>query len=74
MRAFRVMVMVGGYSETHTDLLESEEAKALATELREDFPDMVYYIEPYEYEEKEERTYNENACDGWEDIYPLDDY
>jgi hypothetical protein len=49
MLAFRVIVMVGGYSEIHTDLLG------------------------YEYEEKEERTYNENACDGWEDIYPLDE-
>ena len=74
MRAFRVMVEVRGYFETHTDELECEQAEALATELREDFPDMVYYIEPYEYEEREERTYNENACDGWEDIYPLDDY
>jgi hypothetical protein len=35
---------------------------------------MVYYVERYEYEEKEERTYNEDACDGWEDIYPLDEY
>jgi hypothetical protein len=31
-------------------------------------------LEPYEYKEKEERTYNEDACDGWEDIYPLDEY
>ncbi len=68
MLAFRVIVMVGGYSEIHTDLLGCEEAEALATELRGDFPDMVYYVERYEYEEKEERTHNENACDGWEDI------
>jgi hypothetical protein len=74
MLAFRVIVMVGGYSETHTDLLGYEEAEALAKELTEDFPDMVYYVESYEYEEKQERVYNENACDGWEDIYPLDEY
>lgn len=77
MMAYRIMVEVRGYFETHTDELEYDEASELMSNLKSYFPDDVYRIEPYEYEEKEEkeeRTYNENAVDGWEDIYPLDDY
>jgi len=73
MRAFRVMVEVRGYFETHTDELNYEDASQLLSDLKSYFPDKLYMLEPYEYEEKEERVYNEDACDGWEDIYPLDE-
>ncbi len=68
------MVEVRGYFETHTDELNYEDASQLLSDLKSYFPDKLYMLEPYEYKEKEERTYNEDACDGWEDIYPLDEY
>jgi hypothetical protein len=37
-----------------------------------DFPDSDWIIEDDDCEpQQEERYYDENACDGWEDIYPL---
>jgi hypothetical protein len=38
------------------------------------FPDLQYWIQPHDEDDDEEdepRHYNENACDGWEDIYKL---
>ncbi len=72
---YKVVVEVEGYFDTHTDRLDYEEARELLSNLKSYFPDRLYGLRSYEYEyeEKEERTYNENACDGWEDIYPLDE-
>lgn len=39
------------------------------------FPDLDYWIQPHDDDddrEEEPRYYNENACDGWEDIYSYD--
>jgi hypothetical protein len=71
---FNVMVIVNGYSEIHTEYLSQDEAEKLADELREMFPEYQYYSQQVEYVEKVERHYNENAVDGWEDLYPDKDY
>jgi hypothetical protein len=45
--------------------------------LRELFPQYYYYkefVEVVEEFDDEERHYNENAVDGWEDMYPDRDY
>jgi hypothetical protein len=56
--------------EESNELTKADADKELAR-YQEFFPDTIYYIEPYEYTEpKEERHYNENAVDGWEDMYP----
>ena len=63
--------------QEHTDGLTFEEATDMAEEYKAMFPNTDYYpSQDYEYAEKEEREnrfYNSNACDGWEDIYPLDE-
>ena len=71
---WNVMVVEDGYSEIHTEDLTQEDAEKLAEELNEVFRDYQYYVERVEYIEKEERHYNENAVDGWEDMYPDRDY
>jgi hypothetical protein len=71
---WNVIVILNGWHETHTEDLTQEDAEKLADELNELFPDNQYYTERVEYVEKEERHYNENAVDGWEDIYPDRDY
>jgi hypothetical protein len=36
--------------------------------------DQDFWVEPYEpVPYKEPRVYNNNAVDGWEDLYPLDE-
>ena len=74
---YNVMVIVDGYSEIHTADLTQEDAEKVANMLNEMFPDYTYYVdlvEDAEKIEKMERLYNENAVDGWEDIYPDRDY
>jgi hypothetical protein len=72
---YKVMCIANGYAELHTDDFDTiEEAQKLTDSLTAYFPDYEYYIERYEYEEpKEKREYNENAIDGWEDMYPTKD-
>jgi hypothetical protein len=70
---WNVMVIEYGYGEIHTENLTQEDAEQLAQELSETFPDYQYYAERVEYVEKVERHYNENAIDGWEDLYPTRD-
>jgi hypothetical protein len=64
-----------GYFETHTDDMTYDEAVERHTELSEYFPDISYHVEPYEHVEQEEnrRVYNNNAIDGWNDLYPSRD-
>jgi hypothetical protein len=67
------MVIVDGYCEIHTADLSEDEAEKLSDELKEMFPDYNYYVDlvmDADKVEKVERYYNENAVDGWEDIYP----
>ena len=71
---WNVMVIEDGYSEIHTEDLTQEDAEKLSDELSEMFPDYQYYVSRVEYVEKIERYYNNNAVDGWEDIYPDRDY
>ena len=67
------MVIEDGYGEIHTEDLTQEDAEQLAQKLSETFPDYQYYAERVERVEKVERHYNENAIDGWEDLYPTRD-
>lgn len=57
--------------DTHTDGLTFDEAVNLAAKLNETFNSISYMAEPDpEYgEEKPQRHYNNNAVDGWEDLF-----
>lgn len=65
-------------SVIHTKWLTLKEANELQDDLKETFPESNFWIELHLNEkpqEEEERHYNEDAVDGWEDIYPdRDDY
>lgn len=64
-----------GYPYEEKNEMTFDEANSEMTRYKELFPDVDYYIEPYEYTEPEpERVYNERAVDGWEDMYPDRDY
>jgi hypothetical protein len=71
---WNVMVIEDGYSEIHTKDLSEIDAEKLVDKLRELFPQYYYYKDIVEVIEYVERHYNENAVDGWEDIYPDRDY
>lgn len=73
MKMYKLMESDGmGYFNTHTKWLTWEEAVSMREEHVKDFPDSDWIIEDDDSEpQQEERYYNENACDGWEDIYPL---
>lgn len=66
-----------GY-EDHTDDMTYDEATDLECDLTSYFPNQQFMVVPYEHVEKEEnsRVYNNNAIDGWNDLYPSseDDY
>ena len=60
-----------GCSHIEQDGIESEvEANQELKHYESCWQDGEYYVEHYEYEHKEERIYNTNAVDGWEDMYP----
>ena len=72
-----VMVIEDGYPEIHTKDLSEIDADELVDKLRELFPQYYYYkefVEVVEEFDDEERHYNNNAVDGWEDLYPDRDY
>lgn len=71
---WNVMVIVNGYDEVHTEDLSEQGADELVKRLKNFFPDNDYYVEMVERVKKVERHYNENAVDGWEDMYPDRDY
>ena len=59
------------YGEDHTTQLTFKEASELMSNLEEMFPNEQYSIQPDEYlEPKEVKYYNNNAVDGWEDMFP----
>ena len=60
-----------GYFNTHTEWLTIEEAESMRDEHAKDFPESDWIIEQQDDEPPNERHYNEDACDGWEDIYPI---
>lgn len=65
------MQFVEGFGELHTDGLTSEDADELYNRLMRFFPNDSFYVESYIIEDKyDERVYNENAVDGWEDMFP----
>jgi hypothetical protein len=68
---YKLLESDGGHFNTHTDMLSLDEAILMRDRHRDYFPNSEWQIEQYEHEEKEERHYNEKACDGWEDIYPI---
>ena len=71
---YRVMwVSPQGDAEVNSDGFSTfNEAEKYFEELSDDFIDEIYYVESYTHVE---RTYaNPNAVDGWEDMYPLDEY
>ena len=71
---YRVMwVNEEGYGEVNSDgFYTIKEAEEYCEGLLSDFKDEDYYIESYTHVE---RTYaNPNAVDGWEDMYPLNEY
>ena len=60
-------------SVIHTKWLTLKEANELQDQLKELFPESNFWIEFHldeKPQENEEGYYNENAVDGWEDIYP----
>ena len=69
MELYKVMNETN-YPEEHTTQLNHSDAVELVAELEEMFPNEQYSIWPDEYiESKEIRHYNNNAVDGWEDLY-----
>jgi hypothetical protein len=61
-----------GYSITHSTRHSSHYANKEKARLSFLYPNLTYYLAlspPYE-EEDDERVYNENAVDGWEDMFP----
>jgi hypothetical protein len=74
MQLYKVMNETN-YPEEHTTQLNQSEAVELVAKLEERFPDEQYSIWPDEYvEPNEARYYNDNAVDGWEDMYPSYEY
>ena len=69
MELYKVMNETN-YPEEQTTQLNHSDAVELVAELEEMFPNEQYSIWPDEYiESKEVRHYNNNAVDGWEDLY-----
>jgi hypothetical protein len=58
---------------THTNGLDLDTAYEILEQLTNTFPHKEFYISPdYDYEDRlkeEERVYNNNAVDGWEDLF-----
>lgn len=71
MKNWRLMQSDGeGYFDTHTDGLSEESAREMLARHQKCFPNTDWYIEEYTEEPREERTHNESAVDGHEDLYP----
>ena len=60
-----------GYFNSHTEWLSKEEAEKLRDHYAKTFPDLVFIIEPHDVgdEPYEEDIRNDNAVDGWEDLF-----
>lgn len=71
-KLWKLMESNGGYSVIHSKGLSEDEADIMRDEYAEMFPDSDWWTQVHDEDddkEEEERHYNENACDGWEDIY-----
>jgi len=62
------------WPEEHTTQLSLEQANELLKDLEDTFPNEQYSIWIDKYEPKKERRYNNNAIDGWEDMFPSYDW
>lgn len=71
---FRVMWVNpdGGSLMNADDFNTEKEAQEYCDDLAKDFPDQEYFVQPYY--KKIRPNYNTRAVDGWEDIYPLNEY
>lgn len=56
----------GEMNQDNFDTVKS--AEEYCSELKEQFIEEEYYVEPYE--KRIPLIYNENAVDGWEDLHP----
>jgi len=58
---------------THTSGLTLDQAYEMVADLNNTFPHKQFFISPdYDYEDRlkeEQRVYNNNAVDGWEDLF-----
>jgi hypothetical protein len=76
VQLFKVMESAEGYSVAHTEWLTLDEADALFCDLTDKFPEYDSWIQHHtdlevaEYRNQENRIYNNNAVDGWEDMFP----
>jgi hypothetical protein len=68
---YKIMENSERFGQEHTTNLTFEEAHELLNRLQDYFPDIDYWIEQYREENKKPQHYNNNAIDGWEDLYPL---
>ncbi len=61
-----------GYFNAHTEWLTKQEAEQLLEHYVNTYPDIVWMIEPHDEGDKpyEEEIRNDNAVDGWEDMFP----
>ena len=73
---FKLMEIVDGYCEVHTEWLTKEEADEMLQRHSECFPDIHFYTQQHDGSETPlDKTYRvtpSDACDGWEDIYSHD--
>lgn len=65
-----MLIEVNGYESCHTKGLTKQEADEMRDHYAKLFPNLDYLVR--QDEEYEPKHYNENACDGWEDIYNYD--
>ncbi len=70
MKYLYKVMNVTNYPEEHTTQLSFNDANELLGNLEEMFPDEQYSVWPDKHKEfKEVRSYNNNAVDGWEDLF-----
>ena len=72
MSMYKLMEADGHDIVCHTKGLSKEEAEKMQEHYAECFPNLDYWVQPHDEDDNkvdEPRHYNENACDGWEDIY-----
>lgn len=74
---YKVMEMFEGYAQAVSVMLTWDEARVKQNNLTKTFNECDYYIVAHSdseieaFENKQNRVYNNNAVDGWEDIYPI---
>ena len=67
---YQVRVITSSSDELHTDGLSKNEAESLCKDLQSTFVNYEYYVqESHDYKHPTERYYDDNAVDGWEDMF-----